>query len=103
MYYNFQEADIDELTSHRSDDPRGLRRHKIQASNVPSGHVARRDREYVPMQKTSVSYGSNKKTIDRSPHEVGRRDFFHQCENQNVLLLFSIFFFFNRCLFNSMN
>lgn len=55
-----QEADIDELTSHRSDDPRGMRRHKIQ----PSERLSRRDKE-VP---TTIS--SPKKHYDHSPHEV---------------------------------
>lgn len=56
-----QEADIDELTSHRSDDPRGMRRHKIQ----PSERSSRRDKDVGP---TTIS--SPKKYIDRSPHEV---------------------------------
>ncbi|XP_037043822.1 anion exchange protein 2 isoform X2 [Bradysia coprophila] len=55
-----QEADIDELISHRSDDPRGMRRHKIQ----PSERSSRRDKE-IP---TTIS--SPKKHFDHSPHEV---------------------------------
>lgn len=52
-----QEADIDELTSHRSDDPRGMRRHKIQ----PSERSSRRDKEVATTPK---------KLYDHSPHEV---------------------------------
>ncbi|XP_059613187.1 anion exchange protein 3 isoform X2 [Phlebotomus argentipes] len=54
-----KEADIDELTSHRSDDPRGMRRHKVQ----PSG---RKDSTTVPMGKPPTG----KKAIDHSPHDV---------------------------------
>ncbi|XP_055701079.1 band 3 anion transport protein isoform X5 [Phlebotomus papatasi] len=57
-----KEADIDELTSHRSDDPRGMRRHKIQ----PSSQSARKDSTTVPMGKPPTG----KKTIDHSPHDV---------------------------------
>lgn len=55
-----QEVDIDELTSHRSDDPRGMRRHKIQ----PSERSYRRDKD----GPTTIS--SHKKHFDHSPHEV---------------------------------
>ncbi|KAJ6644523.1 Anion exchange protein 2 [Pseudolycoriella hygida] len=55
-----QEVDIDELTSHRSDDPRGMRRHKIQ----PSERSSRRDKE------APAVISSPKKHFDHSPHEV---------------------------------
>lgn len=53
-----QEADIDELTSHRSDDPRGMRRPRVQAQSVRKDSAA---------PQTS---GAEKKFIDHSPHEV---------------------------------
>lgn len=53
-----QEADIDELTSHRSDDPRGMRRHKVQSQ--VNEKLIRRDT--IPI--------SPKKCFDHSPHEV---------------------------------
>lgn len=56
-----QEADIDELTSHRSDDPRGMRRHKIQPT---SERLSRRDKE------VAAAISSPKKHFDHSPHEV---------------------------------
>lgn len=55
-----QEADINELTSHRSDDPRGMRRHKIQ----PTERLARKDKDASPPIVTI------KKHYDHSPHEV---------------------------------
>lgn len=53
-----QEADINELTSHRSDDPRGARRHKVMPQ--VSEKASRRDTTTL----------SPKKSYDHSPHEV---------------------------------
>ncbi|CAH0577697.1 unnamed protein product [Chrysodeixis includens] len=61
------EADADELHSHRSDDPRALRRHKIQ----PRGstvHVSRKDGgDKVQNILSDTTY---KKMYDHSPHSV---------------------------------
>lgn len=56
-----EEADIDELTAHRSDDPRGLRRHKVaqQTRKDSTGPLPPVDGSAVP-----------KKHFDHSPHEV---------------------------------
>ncbi|XP_012285898.1 anion exchange protein 3 isoform X2 [Orussus abietinus] len=53
-----QELDIDDLESHRSDDPRGMRRHK--ASTV---QIGRRKEGGIP-------HDTLKKMYDHSPHEV---------------------------------
>lgn len=47
------------MTSHRSDDPRGMRRPKVQNSGQAGG------RKDAPQTN-----GTEKKLIDRSPHEV---------------------------------
>lgn len=63
MIYSYisQEADIAELISHRSDDPRGMRRHKVQ----PAGErLARKDKDSSPPNVI------HKKLYDHSPHEV---------------------------------
>lgn len=52
---------MEELQSHRSDDPRGMRRHKVQQ---PSGGSGRNPLPAVP------SSLSPKKHFDHSPHEV---------------------------------
>ena len=57
-----QEADLDTLTSHRSEDPRGMRRFKVQPSNIQK----KEGEQYI-----QNIIGANKKSnIDRSPHEV---------------------------------
>ncbi|CAG9801018.1 unnamed protein product [Chironomus riparius] len=59
---SLQEADLDTLTSHRSEDPRGMRRFKVQPSNVPKSQGEQYMQNII---------GANKKSnIDRSPHEV---------------------------------
>ncbi|XP_046976743.1 anion exchange protein 2 isoform X2 [Vanessa cardui] len=61
------EADQDELRSHRSDDPRALRRHKIQ----PRGstvHVSRKDGG--DKAQNIFSESTLKKMYDHSPHSV---------------------------------
>lgn len=55
----FQQADIDELTSHRSDD-RGMRRPKVQSTSQAT----------VRKDAAPQTNGTEKKLIDRSPHEV---------------------------------
>ncbi|XP_011052102.1 PREDICTED: band 3 anion transport protein isoform X2 [Acromyrmex echinatior] len=55
-----QELDIDDLESHRSDDPRGMRRHKAAYSTV---QIARR-------KEGGIFYDTFKKMYDHSPHEV---------------------------------
>ncbi|XP_076171149.1 anion exchange protein Ae2 isoform X2 [Ptiloglossa arizonensis] len=55
-----QELDIDDLESHRSDDPRGMRRHKAAHSTV---QIGRRKEGGIPHE-------TFKKMYDHSPHEV---------------------------------
>ncbi|KFB52870.1 AGAP006115-PB-like protein [Anopheles sinensis] len=65
-----QEADIDELTSHRSDDPRALRRHKVSAQSVTSMvNINRKETGAPPLQQL-LPLGKYKKLYDHSPHEV---------------------------------
>ncbi|XP_058121393.1 band 3 anion transport protein isoform X2 [Anopheles ziemanni] len=65
-----QEADIDELTSHRSDDPRALRRHKVSAQSVTSMvNINRKEAGAPPLQQL-LPLGKYKKLYDHSPHEV---------------------------------
>uniref|UniRef100_A0A1Q3G568 Anion exchange protein n=1 Tax=Culex tarsalis TaxID=7177 RepID=A0A1Q3G568_CULTA len=67
-----QEADIDELTSHRSDDPRALRRHKVSAQSAASAassmiNTNRKDNDKLD---NLLSSSKCKKLYDHSPHEV---------------------------------
>lgn len=55
---NLQELDIDDLESHRSDDPRGFRRHKTH--NVVQ----------INRRKELPHFELGKKRFDHSPHEV---------------------------------
>ncbi|XP_017080886.1 anion exchange protein 3 isoform X6 [Drosophila eugracilis] len=56
-----QEADLNELRSHRSDDPRALRRHKIHHSSI----------KLRELPQITISPFTNKKPeVDHSPHEV---------------------------------
>ncbi|XP_032454773.1 anion exchange protein 2 isoform X7 [Nasonia vitripennis] len=55
-----QELDIDDLESHRSDDPRGMRRHKAAH---PTVQIGRRKEGGIPHE-------TFKKMYDHSPHEV---------------------------------
>ncbi|XP_061496853.1 band 3 anion transport protein isoform X10 [Anopheles gambiae] len=64
-----QEADIDELTSHRSDDPRALRRHKVSAQSGASLVNINRKEAAPPLQHLLPS-SKYKKMYDHSPHEV---------------------------------
>lgn len=66
-----EEADIEDLTAHRSDDPRALRRHKM---TVPSSSSASATQ---PQQQTLAGVLPNvgtvappKKHFDHSPHEI---------------------------------
>ncbi|XP_052892454.1 anion exchange protein 3 isoform X3 [Anopheles moucheti] len=63
-----QEADIDELTSHRSDDPRALRRHKVSAQSGSS--MVNINRKEAPQLHHLLPTGKYKKMYDHSPHEV---------------------------------
>ncbi|XP_021924578.1 anion exchange protein 2 [Zootermopsis nevadensis] len=65
-----QEQDIDDLTSHRCDDAKGLRRYKIQSKNSSSSviHIGRKD-GVDPLQ-TVLPLHTLKKMFDHSPHEV---------------------------------
>ncbi|KAJ8687514.1 hypothetical protein QAD02_023308 [Eretmocerus hayati] len=54
-----QELDIDDLESHRSDDPRGWRRHK---ASHPTVQIARKH--------GGIPHDTFKKMYDHSPHEV---------------------------------
>ncbi|EAT47616.1 AAEL001269-PA, partial [Aedes aegypti] len=60
-----QEADIDELTSHRSDDPRALRRHKPGGPSMVN--INRKDGDKLQHLLPSNKF---KKMYDHSPHEV---------------------------------
>ncbi|XP_057326306.1 band 3 anion transport protein isoform X2 [Microplitis mediator] len=55
-----QELDIDDLESHRSDDPRGMRRHK---ASHPTIQIGRKKEGGIPHETL-------KKMYDHSPHEV---------------------------------
>ncbi|XP_063986657.1 band 3 anion transport protein isoform X2 [Diachasmimorpha longicaudata] len=55
-----QELDIDDLESHRSDDPRGMRRHKAAHSTVQIGRK----------KEGGIPHETFKKMYDHSPHEV---------------------------------
>ncbi|KAM7358796.1 anion exchange protein Ae2 isoform 1-T4 [Cochliomyia hominivorax] len=56
-----QEADLNELRSHRSDDPRALRRHKIHHSSIKLRELP---------QISVAGLQQSKKIFDHSPHEV---------------------------------
>jgi hypothetical protein len=55
-----EEADLDDLTSHRSEDPRGLRRPKGSKGPKKEGE------QYLQ----NIVASNKKTTIDHSPHEV---------------------------------
>ncbi|XP_037904873.1 anion exchange protein 3 isoform X3 [Hermetia illucens] len=55
-----QEADLNELTSHRSEDPRGMRRHKIH-------HSSGKHKDFTISVPPTLHA---KKSFDHSPHEV---------------------------------
>lgn len=55
-----QELDIDDLESHRSDDPRGMRRHKAAHPTVQIGRK----------KEGGIPHETFKKMYDHSPHEV---------------------------------
>ncbi|XP_055914988.1 anion exchange protein 2 isoform X5 [Eupeodes corollae] len=55
-----EEAALNELTSHRSDDPRGLRRHKVRHSSV----------KLRDLPQISLAALQAKKAFDHSPHEI---------------------------------
>ncbi|KAH8380652.1 hypothetical protein KR009_011982 [Drosophila setifemur] len=56
-----EEADLNELRSHRSDDPRALRRHKIHHSSI----------KLRDLPQITISPFTNKKPeVDHSPHEI---------------------------------
>ncbi|XP_064540057.1 anion exchange protein 3 isoform X7 [Drosophila montana] len=57
-----EEADLNELRSHRSDDPRALRRHKIHHSSIKL-------REQLP-QITISPFQKQRPEVDHSPHEI---------------------------------
>ncbi|KRG05964.1 uncharacterized protein Dmoj_GI13032, isoform E [Drosophila mojavensis] len=56
-----QEADLNELRSHRSDDPRALRRHKIHHSSIKLRELP---------QITISPFQNKKPEVDHSPHEI---------------------------------
>ncbi|XP_071443219.1 band 3 anion transport protein isoform X2 [Hetaerina americana] len=64
-----QQLDLDDLASHRFDDARGLRRHKIQSKSSTASfiHIGRKD-GVQPIQ--SIPLASTSKKYDHSPHEV---------------------------------
>ncbi|XP_022124863.2 anion exchange protein 2 isoform X1 [Pieris rapae] len=62
------QADQDDLRSHRSDDPRALRRHKIKTRGS-TVHVSRKDGGDKIMQSLFTD-NISKKLLDHSPHSV---------------------------------
>ncbi len=62
-----EEADLDDLMSHRSDDPRGMRRHRVQP---PSGNEIRINRKDGAQLQNLIPHSKLKKMIDHSPHDV---------------------------------
>lgn len=58
------EADVDTLTSHRSEDPKGMRRFKVQPAAIP-----RKDGDQY-LQNIMSSANNKKTNIDHSPHEI---------------------------------
>ncbi|KAI8121350.1 hypothetical protein FF38_05946 [Lucilia cuprina] len=56
-----EEADLNELRSHRSDDPRALRRHKIHHSSIKLRELP---------QISIAGLQQAKKIFDHSPHEI---------------------------------
>ncbi|XP_017842081.1 anion exchange protein 3 isoform X3 [Drosophila busckii] len=56
-----EEADLNELRSHRSDDPRALRRHKIHHSSIKLRELP---------QITISPFQNKKPEVDHSPHEI---------------------------------
>ncbi|KRF84379.1 anion exchange protein 3 isoform X4 [Drosophila novamexicana] len=56
-----QEADLNELRSHRSDDPRALRRHKIHHSSIKLRELP---------QITISPFQKQRPEVDHSPHEI---------------------------------
>ncbi|XP_037810196.1 electrogenic sodium bicarbonate cotransporter 1 isoform X2 [Lucilia sericata] len=56
-----EEADLNELRSHRSDDPRALRRHKIHHSSIKLRELP---------QISVAGLQQAKKIFDHSPHEI---------------------------------
>lgn len=57
-----QEADLDTLTSHRSEDPRGMRRFKVQ----PAVLQKKEGDQYLQ----NIMAANKKQQYDHSPHEV---------------------------------
>nr|CAD7463309.1 unnamed protein product [Timema tahoe] len=64
-----EEQDIDDLTSHRFDDSKGLRRHKVQPKSINSSvvHIGRKDGNEL---QSVLPLSTLKKVFDHSPHEV---------------------------------
>ncbi|XP_065359044.1 anion exchange protein 3 isoform X2 [Calliphora vicina] len=58
---SLEEADLNELRSHRSDDPRALRRHKIHHSSIKLRELP---------QISVAGLQQAKKILDHSPHEI---------------------------------
>lgn len=61
LFLPAQEADLNELRSHRSDDPRALRRHKIHHSSIKLRELP---------QITISPFQKQRPEVDHSPHEV---------------------------------
>ncbi|XP_066995941.2 band 3 anion transport protein [Anabrus simplex] len=66
------EQDLDDLTSHRFEDAKGLRRYKIQSKpSVPSViHIGRKDGPEGTGMQNVLPLQAIKKMFDHSPHEV---------------------------------
>lgn len=62
-----EEADLDDLMSHRSDDPRAMRRYRV----IPTSSEVRINRKEGGQNLQNILPPSKlKKIIDRKPHEV---------------------------------
>jgi hypothetical protein len=58
-----EEIDIDDLTSHRSDDPRGMTRKRFHPIGSSFNNSSRKDGANLPLNPM-------KKIFDHQPHEV---------------------------------
>lgn len=57
-----QEADLDDLNSHRSEDPRGMRRFKVQPTSI--------QKKEGEQYKQNILNSNKKSNYDHSPHEI---------------------------------
>lgn len=65
-----QEGDLNLMASHRFEDPRGIRRHKIQAKNAVSSFIHIGRKEGGSGIQAIKTYPVSKKMYDHRPHEI---------------------------------